>query len=404
MSFTLPRPPEKYDAQDQAQVRIQLERVNRQLFESANALADSVTTLRVAVTPLNVTDAYIDVRATVTDPASRSRAELTLTLTFAGLDHVDQWTGSAWVGAASGDSYVLVTGGTHDFRLYRGMYGTGNGRADLTATAPSRVAGSDSIDVASIEGRAVQGTVSIGSNGAPSWTQDGPPNQGSILYLESTSASPSVASVLASGVAINGNPCSRTGGAALTFGQTLYVTGVSFTGASGAGTQLASFHIQGSYQSYTATKTLNLAARVMTDVTDPTTWGSTFDANYNLLSGHLVSGGTTAVQIFAAHVDLPTGVTATRVEFDTYNPSGISGVTGDTVLFNRLESQVSTNLGTASVAATGWQTVVLTVSETLTAARAYLVGWIIQGTFAAGWVMMSNIRVVYTVPDPSASR
>ncbi len=118
-----------------------------------------------------------------------------------------------------------------------------------------------------------QGTVSIDTNGAPSWSVQGPLTMFDGIYLESTSAFPSDAAVRAGGTVITGRAISRTGGSALTFGQTLYVKVIP---RDIAGNELPSISLRGSYQNTTAVKydTLPGSAivpdRGTTDFTVPT--------------------------------------------------------------------------------------------------------------------------------------
>ena len=120
------------------------------------------------------------------------------------------------------------------------------------------------------------GTVSIDSNGVWNATINGPNNVQSFKWLASTSSFPTSSAVITgpSNVASGSPWFSITSGGTLSFGQTVFITAVPYTGTGGTGTSLTPIRIQGSYTTFSATKTLNYsAAGTVARFNDPATQG-----------------------------------------------------------------------------------------------------------------------------------
>lgn len=253
-----------------------------------------------------------------------------------------------------------------------------------------------------------QGTVSIDTNGAWAATADGPPDTLSFRWSSSTSSYPADATVAASGTLVTGTGrlLAISGGAALTFGQTIYVTIVPFNAVSGGGEQMPSLHLRGSYQTFTATKTTTFSGAIW-HLDPETSEQDVFLAGAFVANGDLspIGMGAPLVQRFVAHPVLPNGVTVTSVAFDVADDAGADFVTAEVdVFFARLSGTSETVLGNDSATSGGgWQTLTLSMSESTTG-RTYLATAIMSGgtsTTVGGELQLGAIAITYTSPDPS---
>lgn len=103
-------------------------------------------------------------------------------------------------------------------------------------------------------GSTAQGTATVDSNGAWQATADGPVSAQSWRYALSNSTFPSDATA-AAGTAVAGRTFTVTGGP-LTFGQTIYITAIPYSGTSGNGAAVGpSVHLRGAYQTFSSTVT-----------------------------------------------------------------------------------------------------------------------------------------------------
>lgn len=250
-----------------------------------------------------------------------------------------------------------------------------------------------------------QGTVSIDANGNCGFSADFTPTAVSFRWLAGTIGYPTDALTTSSGTVFNlGGLHTGTVNNATTigFGQSLFVTIVPFTGASGTGTALQPIHIRGSYLTYTASKTANYSPGGFVEGTNPSL-GRFSDANGNLLCG---SSPTTATQNFYLSPVIPSGtsgVTIQQVAVDLWFPSQpIGGVTAVDYFFSRKTTGGgSTALAFANATlGLGWQTLTAGISEN-TASRSYELN--VQFDVHSGSAQQAgagNLAITYTMPDP----
>ncbi len=241
-------------------------------------------------------------------------------------------------------------------------------------------------------------TVSIDANGAWGWQEDGIPEQSYVKYAESTSDYPSDATAIA-GTTITGQVTTRTGGSALTFGQTIYVTIVPFTSG---GLQLPTTHARGSYQTFTASKTT--AYGVSGYQVDPfyTPGLVTYPTASTIACG--AQSNSIDASVFRMAVYLPDGVTITSVSTDLLdNAAGSSPPhIGQPIAFGFNRGTVS--LGTYSTTrGSGAQTATLSLSESTTG-RQYSAGLAFEGdNLSAGDLRAGPLFVTYTQATPATS-
>ena len=187
----------------------------------------------------------------------------------------------------------------------------------------------------------------------------------------------------------------------LTFGQTVYITLIPYTGASGDGVQLAPIHIRGAYLGFTSSKTANYSPAGYIERTNPP-WGTTYDSSMNVIM--LSNLSTSQVQILNLDPVVPsgtTGVTIVQVATDLYDAGGIGGVIELTMFFSRhgIGAVGAVNLGNVDTAhGLGWQTLTLALSEN-TAGRSYQFE-IQRNGGQAGSTGAGNCAITYTMPDP----
>lgn len=254
-----------------------------------------------------------------------------------------------------------------------------------------------------------QGTVGIGSDGAVTFSVDGPDGTASFRYSTSTSAFPNEATVAVSGTIINGSTTGEvTPGVTLSFGQAVYITIVPFTGVNATGNQLPGGRLTSRFSTFTATKTTTYSGA--TWKLDPGAsdqddyFAGAFPANGDLTP---VGVGPPRFQYLTAHPVLPDGVTVTSVAFEANDSAGPDFVTASLeVFFDRLSGTTQTNLGSdAAASGGGWQTLTLALSESTTG-RTYVAVAVFDGatsTTTGGELKLGAIAITYTVPDPKRS-
>lgn len=319
-------------------------------------------------------------------------------------------TPQVMVKSLSGTSVAIITGaavGTlaannSTWKISQPPAGAGPGSMVINTTlADGRTASATvSIPEQASSGIAIpQGTVSIDAGGRTGFTTDGLPSTNSIKWLVSTSSYPSDASVIASGnILTGGRTFTATNIITLAFGQTAFVTIVGFTGASGTGTSQPSIHLQGSYQSFSATKTVTYSR---TSWVDRGTLGFTSDADGSVINAALPSG--TIRDDFAMTAILPQGVTLVSAAFDVAWNTATNALGG----FTASVSTVGSNINFASPSyGGGSQTLTMTLGSTVVGSGAILFRnhWgnaLGPGTADAGQGALYDVRLTYTQPDPA---
>lgn len=247
-----------------------------------------------------------------------------------------------------------------------------------------------------------QGTVEINSNGTWTWAIDGSSIVDHYKYAESASAQPSDADA-AAGTTITGRQVTRSGGAALTFGQTIYVTAIAYDAA---GNALPSLRLRGSYQTFTATKTTAYSPRWIIDTTFAGPKTFTYDVKGWVQNALISIFGE--LQLFSARVEIADGVTITAVALDVndiVDPGTAPSTTAAhpiTFGFQRL-SGTSNSVSLVSQQDTrgaGVQSLSGVLSESTTG-RSYVAAVELDGSANAGELQFGTLFVTTTIPDPS---
>lgn len=249
-----------------------------------------------------------------------------------------------------------------------------------------------------------QGTVSVGGNGGWSFTVDGPQGAQSCKWLASTSSYPSDASVTSGGTLVSppgplwtGTSASSFG--ALAFGQTVFVTIVPYTGASAGGVALPSIHLQGTYLTYTPSKTAYYsAAGFAPDY--PNSSAAIYQASDGSMHPAISMGGGT-LEDFSLTPALPNGVQITNVSFISYWSSGIPEGRVE-VFFDRINGTTRTNLANALTSNVGWQTLSLSLNESTTG-NSYRAHVQFQGPASTTEIAQAGVFITYTAADPSTT-
>jgi hypothetical protein len=112
-----------------------------------------------------------------------------------------------------------------------------------------------------------QGTLSIdkisgntASQAQWSFRVDGAANVASYRYAVSTSAEPDDTTTASTGTIANGRSFSVVNGGTIGLGTTVYVTLIPYTQASGAGSQLKSIHLRGTFSTFGSSKTVSFSS------------------------------------------------------------------------------------------------------------------------------------------------
>lgn len=243
-----------------------------------------------------------------------------------------------------------------------------------------------------------QGTVGVGENGAVTFSIDGPYGCNSIRYSTSTSAFPADATVAASGTLINARFTGEvTPGVTLSFGQTVYITAVPFSGSSGSGSQLPSIRLIGKRETFTATKSVYFGVGSMAEFTDP-------KVGYTLSSGALsLKGNGGADQTFGCLVVIPDGCTLTDLYAATYNANPVAEPEVQAFDFSRVDGAgAATSIGSSSgFVSSSWNTIHLTFSQLSTGFR-FLFTTTLK-PYANGNIKFGGFYVTYSQPNPTVS-
>lgn len=247
-----------------------------------------------------------------------------------------------------------------------------------------------------------QGTVSIDANGNWAPTVDGPSNVASYRWSSSTSAYPADATVTSSGTVVNGRTFSASGGP-LTFGQTVYITIIPFTGASASGTALDSIHIRGAYLTYTASKTATYSASDWNERSPYVQYGLDWSATtypQNPQIPHVNTGvGVMYSWLFPV---LPAGVTL--VQASVITSWATAAVALGTFSLATYVAGSSVNTGSPTYAG-GSQTINMSLSGTLAAASAVVILALWNGPASgndasADQASIRDVAITYTMPTP----
>jgi hypothetical protein len=253
-----------------------------------------------------------------------------------------------------------------------------------------------------------QGSASGPGDGSWSAFADGPPNTVSWRYAISTSGYPTDATA-AAGSVVTGRTFSLSSGSALTFGQTIYITAIAYDGPSGTGAQVAvPSHMQYSFTSFTATKTLTYSAAscISEQSVNFDSGGGVlpwfFDTDGALIGVDGAAGDVTQfIQLLAGIPNGTTGVTLTSIGVTAYdnNPAFVGGFNFGLL---RQVTNTSTTLTSGNTTnGAGWQTMTRSLSENTSGGRSYaLVLEFIAGSSTANDLRYAGISVTYTMSDP----
>lgn len=245
------------------------------------------------------------------------------------------------------------------------------------------------------------GTVSI-DTGQYSFTADLPAGAQSIRWGSFIGGAnvgyPSDASVTASGsIVTGGSPISVNGAGTLSYGQTVGITIVPFTGPSATGTALTAIHIRGSYVTYSASKSVTYSRMSWNDLGR---LGFTADANNSIISPAVPIG--TIRDRFGMTAITPVGAVLTFASFDVVWNSATNPL-GSFVLSVYANGGVL-NFGSAS-AGGGAQTVAFTLGATtlLTGQVGFYSNWgnaLGSATADAAQAELHDVTLTYTQTTP----
>lgn len=245
-----------------------------------------------------------------------------------------------------------------------------------------------------------QGTVSVDANGSWSFTVDGPANTLSFKYATSTSAFPSDATAAAGTViGSSARTATVTGGGTLAFGATIYITVIPYTGASGTGTALPSIRLRGSYQSYSATKTVAFSrSSFVRTYTTGTPGAVLYDSNASPQNPTMASGDLIYLRMM---IELPVGVTLSSASFDGVWNTATTQLISFPVAFYK--GNTLNNSGFFTYGG-GAQTVTFSLSGTVGTNEALLLHaqWTgaLSGTADAAQATVKDVYVTYSMPTP----
>lgn len=252
-----------------------------------------------------------------------------------------------------------------------------------------------------------QGSVSIAVNGSWSFTVDGTESVKSYKWLTSTTAYPTDSDTALFGTGVNAaGPFSVAAGGVLTFGDTLFLTVLEYPLPSYAGTAV-SIHLRGSYQSYTATKTVGYSRAIWTpgffNISGAVTHPNGLQADSaGRPSNYPIDPGN--AQGFAATILVSQGCEAHEVEIDGYWNSATTSL--DSVTFGCELAGGTLNVGSFSPGG-GSQTVTLTLADTpvVSGDTLSLVGaWGIGSGSALSadglQAGMADFRIIYNMLNP----
>lgn len=265
---------------------------------------------------------------------------------------------------------------------------------------PAKELQSTSTGTASI----AQGTVSIDATGGWGATVDGPSSAASYRYSSSTSGYPADATVTSSGTVVNGRTFSITGGP-LTFGDTIYITIIPFTGSSASGTALDSIHIRGAYLTYTASKTATYSATAWAERSPGKQWGIDWSGTLYPKNPTLPYGSIFYMWLFPI---LPAGVTLVQASVITSWATASVALATMTLAVYVNGTNVALDSPTY---AGGLQTINMSLSGTLASATSVAVLTLWNGSLlssadpdaSSGQASSRDVAMTYTMPTPDKS-
>lgn len=254
-----------------------------------------------------------------------------------------------------------------------------------------------------------QGTVSIDANGVAGFSPDLPIIAQSYKYSYNVGAAGSI-SYPSDASTVSGGTLRNLSGAhidtvnslaTLAFGESIFITVVPFTGASGTGTQMQALHMRGAYLTYTATKTATYAAAGWADLMNPAV-AIKWDGNGNAGNSAL---GAASQQIMGLFVVVPHGVTITAASGDVLWNSGVGSPFGVSIaLIRKTTGGTYTSLGSANgTSGAGWTAPTISLSESASAGRTYYMeGQVITagGAASVNMAFFGDVSITYTMPDP----
>lgn len=299
------------------------------------------------------------------------------------------------VTAAVGDTYAVpeTVGSYVDYTITRPVTGLPTGRVTFTAAATGRVSDSDAVDVPAQDVGMMAVSAAFSAAGAVTLSFVGDSTVASFRFATSTSAFPTLATVQAASP-VNSRNSTQTLAGPFALGTSVYVSCVSYTGASGTGKESPIFQYQFVRQN-TAPTVIN--RQPATQVCDP----ADADTSYSRVLGYYVPGPRSGYTFNAqgshfGQIIVPRGVTLRAVRVNCYAlqpPSG--GGAGDILSINFYRATSSgavTFLGfTAQNIYAGWQTLGVTSLSEDTTDRSYFVSLEANWNLATGGG--SDIRV-----------
>ena len=295
------------------------------------------------------------------------------------------------VTAAVGTTYTVpeVAGSYVDYTITRPVSGLPTGRVTFTSSATGRVSDSDAVDVPAQDVGMMAVSAVFGATGAATLSFVGDSTVASFRFAVSTSAFPTLGTVQAATV-VNARNSSQSLAGPYALGTSLFVSCVSYTGASGTGKESPIFQYQFIRQN-TAPTVLN--RQPATQVCNPTTQATEWERVLGYyVPGFVPTANPTFNSGLGKHhgqIIVPRGVTLRAARVNCYAlqpPSG--GGSGDvlSMTFYRVTSSgVTSVLGsTQQNLYAGWQTLAVTSLSEDTTDRSYYV-WI-----EANWNLQSG--------------
>ena len=281
------------------------------------------------------------------------------------------------VTTAIGTTYAVpeTVGSYVDYTITRPVTGLPTGRVTFTASATGRVSDSDAVDVPAQDVGMMAVSAVFSATGAATLSFVGDSTVASFRFAVSTSAFPTLGTVQAATV-VNARNSSQSLAGPYALGTSLFVSCVSYTGASGTGKESPIFQYQFIRQNTTPTITNRQPA---TQVCDPKSALTEYvrEAGY-YVPGYLTPAGFPPSGRHLGQVIVPKGVTLRAIRVNCYAlqpPSG--GASGDiiTINFYRItDNGVATFVGsTAQNVYAGWQTLAVSSLSEDTTNRSYYV-------------------------------
>jgi hypothetical protein len=304
------------------------------------------------------------------------------------------------VTTAVGNTYTVpeTAGSFADYTITRPASGLPTGRVTFTSSATGRVSDSDAVDVPAQDVGMMAVSAVFGATGAATLSFVGDSSVASFRFAVSTSAFPTLGTVQAATV-INARNSSQGLAGPYALGTSLFVSCVSYTGASGTGKESPIFQYQFIRQNTTPTI---INRQPATQVCNPTTQTTEWERTVGYyVPGFVPSPNPTinpGLGIHHGQVIVPRGVTLRAVRVNCYAlqpPSG--GNPGDILSINfyrATSAGVTTFLGsTQQNFYAGWQTLGVTSLSEDTTDRSYFIEVSAQWNLQSGGG--SDLRVAW---------